>query len=415
MTSSEAKERLLRGEPLLGWFAPAGRADEAPGVLRWSDENGAQLELLDTDLGWVDGLDRGESFTLHGRLREGGDVSLLSCWVRRYDPLNRELLALDAPGLAVGEHTTPEERWARAVFTTHNLDRWRPDSGLAYSYPNRRARPQHFRMDWQPPPPDEVQVKGATLAFATSFDAPIERESPVWTVNTPQRVTVEPRKPFTVEHARRHYATPLLALTAFAVNRPDTLTKEVYLDGKRRRVEFWWAGRKRGLSPWRAGRDRALFQAADLRDFGLSIRRWWRLYEMVWPALGIFGDHILEGRSYSPNRYLTLYTAVETYSRERHGHRDPRKLRQYADVPSEVTGCTNRALSLIGASRDYLAHRGNPGQLFTAKEVERGVLDSTRRLEALLQACLLAELGFGKRARAELLRTYYSNWRIPQL
>jgi hypothetical protein len=270
-------------------------------------------------------------------------------------------------------------------------------------------------MDWQPPPPNEVQVKGATLTFATSFDAPIERESPVWTVNTPQRVTVEPRKPFTVEHAQRHYATPLLALTAFAVNRPDTLMKEVYLDGKRRRVELWWAGRKRGLSPWRAGRDRALFQAADLRDFGLSIRRWWRLYEKVWPALGIFGDHILEGRSYSPNRYLTLYTAVETYGRERHGHRDPRKLRQYADVPSEVTGCTNRALSLIGASRDYLAHRGNPGQLFTAEEIERGVLNSTRRLEALLQACLLAELGFSKRTRADLLRTYYSNWRIPQL
>ena len=413
MISGRATERLRRGDPLIGWFAPAGSNKDLAGVLRWSDEDGARLELLDATTDWPRDLAE-THFTVRGYLREEGEVSMLSCLVRRRDSFRQEVLAVNSPGLAVGEITTLKERWSRAVFATHNLDHWRPHTGMAFSYPNRRARPHHFRMDWQPPASDRFPVKGAVLNFGTDFDGPITRDTPTWHVETHQTVGVEPLKPFTIEQARRSYGLPLLALTAFAVNRPDAVTKEVYLDReRRRRAEVWWSGEQRNLSAWRPGRDRVLFYADELPDFTRSVRRWWRMHEKVWPALGTFGDHILEGSTYSPARFLTLYTAVETYSRERHGHKDLRKLRQYGAAPSEITGCTNRALALVGASRKYFAHRGDPGQAFSTTEIEQGAFDSTRRLEALLQACLLRDIGFRRKRTAALLEAHYANWPIP--
>lgn len=415
MISSRAKEKLQRGDPLIGWFAPAGASDDVAGVLRWSSDDGARLELLEAGADWPQEVGARE-FTVHGSLRDGGEISMLSCWVQRRDPLRQAVVAVMSPGMAVGGLTTPRERWARAVFATHNLDHWRPYTGLKFSRPNRRRRPRHCRMDWQPPQADRLRVKGAALTFATDLHAPVVLDAPTWQVETHQSVAVEPLKPFTMQQAERYYAVPLLTLTAFAVNRPDALTKEVYLDrDKRRRVEVWWSGRRRNLSAWRPGRDRVLFRADDFADFAKSVRRWWRLHEKVWPALGTFGDHIVEGHSYSPSRFLTLYTAVETYSRARHGHKDLKKLRQYAEVASEVTGCTNRAIALIGASRKYFAHRGHVGQAFSDADIEQGAYDSTRRLEALLQTCLLRELGFKKRRTTALLEDYYSNWPVPVL
>src|SRR5205085_507913 len=91
---------------------------------------------------------------------------------------------------------------------------------------------------------------------------------------------------------------------------------------------------------------------------------------------------------------LTLHTALEGYARGRHGHRNFRKLREFAGVPNSFTGCTNDALSLLGTSRKYFAHIGHTGQKYTLKDVQEGAVPSTRRASALMQACLLRELSF---------------------
>jgi hypothetical protein len=156
-----------------------------------------------------------------------------------------------------------------------------------------------------------------------------------------------------------------------------------------------------------------LFEAADLPDFARALRRWWRLYEKTWPALGIFADHVREGRVYSPSRFLILYSAVESYSRQRHGHSSPKKLRAFAEIPSDVIGCSNDGLSLIGATRDYFAHRVHGSQRFGRDEIEANAFVSIRRLEALMQACLLRELGFSRRRATDLLEAYYARWPIP--
>ena len=61
---------------------------------------------------------------------------------------------------------------------------------------------------------------------------------------------------------------------------------------------------------------------------------------------------------FRPGAVLTLYTALEAYARERLGRHNLRTLRDLAQVDPAVIGCTNMALALIGASRDYFAHLG---------------------------------------------------------
>jgi len=212
-----------------------------------------------------------------------------------------------------------------------------------------------------------------------------------------------------LEVLSRRYAMPLLALTAFAADRPDAIIEEHYLHGKRQqRIEVWRAGSVVEPPEWRP--KGLLFHAGDLADFRLAIVRWWRLYEKVRPALGIFGDHLNEGSSFSRPRLITLHTAICGYTDARHGHRDLRKLRAYAGVPDEVTGCSNAALGLFGAARNYFAHLGNPGQKFSVAEIEEGTILATRRASALMQASLLRELGFSKTQTTKFLQRHYLNW-----
>jgi hypothetical protein len=156
-----------------------------------------------------------------------------------------------------------------------------------------------------------------------------------------------------------------------------------------------------------------LFDAFDLADFSRSLRRWWRLADKTWPALGIFADHVSEGAVYSPSRFLILHSAIESYSRQRHGHKDLKKLRAYTGVPFELIGCSNEALALIGASRDYFAHRVHSGKKFTRDQIDDNGYLSIRRLEALFQASLLREVGFSASQARGLLEAYYARWPIP--
>jgi hypothetical protein len=158
--------------------------------------------------------------------------------------------------------------------------------------------------------------------------------------------------------------------------------------------------------------DGYLFHADELEDFGVAIKRWWDLHEEVSPALGVFASHITEGNSYSPARLLILYSALEAYAKVRHGHKDFRKLRQYAGVKGEVIGATNPALDLLNASRGYFAHLKAPSKTYALADVENEMLPSTRRGTGLMQACLLRELGFAPSKIEALLKNHHRGWGI---
>lgn len=403
MTLAQAIEDLREGRGLTGYFTPAGSDLEAAGVLTWSADEGAWLELLGETQNWPQM--GSPHFAVHGSLRDAGDVTLLSCLVRRVAMMD-EVTAVSSNTLALGEHVDRETRWPRAIYSTANLSEWRADTGLTYSRPARKTRPGHFRVDSRPPTRDGVTVPGARLTFGGRRDTASDYSAD-WSIKTWQELVVDADEPLTLAEAWRRFASPLLSLMSFAADRPEGIVREVLVDG-RARIEVWRAGATVRPPEWDL---RAfLFHADDLVDYAAAIQTWWALDEQLRPALELFAEHINYGKSYSAPRFLTLYTAIEAYARVRHKRNNLRRLRDYASVPESVTGCTDEALALIGATRKYFAHLDLPANAPTVPEIEQNMLPSTRRASALLQACLLRDLGFSAAEVESLMNRHYSRW-----
>jgi hypothetical protein len=401
---SKTRERLQAGEAVLGHFEIVGSDEPLPGSLRWSPDDGALIELVEPR--WQRPVNT-EGLTLHGLIEDNDPITLLGGIIRT-TALDDRVKRIWAYTLALGEHIDPDATWEKAVYASANLPEWRGITGLSHSLPDLSNGSYGYRIDWEPPPAQEVSVKGARLRFGTGVERDVGLV-PAYSLRSRQQVVVETRRPLRLEAFSRQYAMPLIALTAFAADRPDSIIEEEYIHGKRQqRIEVWRAGASMEPPEWRP--NALLFYAAALPDFRLAIIRWWRLYARVRPALGIFGDYINDGSTFSPSRLITLHTAITGYTDARHGHRDLRKLRSFARVPNEVTGCSNHALGLFGAARDYFAHLGSPGQKFSVEDLEEGTLLATRRAAALMQAALLRELGFTESRAAEILERHYVNW-----
>jgi ApeA N-terminal domain 1 len=406
MIGKKARQSLSEGEALTGHFR-AGASDlEIPGVLTWSPTDGAVLELIGATSDWP--AIGSPPFTVRGWLRDGGEVTLLRAWAKSM-ALGEHITRARASTLVLGEHVEPEERWPRAIYGTANLSEWRRDSGLVFSPRSRGPEPDRISVDWQPPARDEVEIDGARLTFFGRRDTTFAYAAD-WTIETSQCLSVEPTGPVTIGEGWRKFATPLLNLLSLASDRPDSVVREVLVDAEReRRIEVWRAGQTVRPREWNPVRG-FIFHADDLADYAASIKRWWILDEQLRPALGLFGDHVNQGSTYSPSRFLTLFTAMEVYARERHGRKDFRLLRRFAGVREEVTGCTDTALALIGASRQYFAHLGSTPSGPTPEEIEAELLTTIRRASALMQACLLRELGFSAAETEGMLSRHYANW-----
>jgi hypothetical protein len=365
---------------------------------------GAMIELVEPR--WRKPVNT-EYLTIHGLLGESDLITLIGGIVRT-TVLDDRVKRIGAYTLALGDHIEPTATWEKAIYKSVNLPEWRGITGLDHSLPDKPDGSYGYRIDWERPPTQEVSVKGAQLKFVTNVEQEVGL-MPDYSLRSQQRVVVEARRPLRIEAFSHRYAMPLIALTAFAADRPDTVVEELYIHRKRdQRIEVWRAGASMVPPEWR--HNALLFHAADLPDFRLGIVRWWRLYEKVRPALGIFGDYLNDGTSFSRPRLITLHTAICGYTDARHHHRDPRKLRTYAEVSNEVTRCSNETLGLFGAARDYFAHLGSPGQKYSVTEIEDRTVQVTRRAAALMQASLLRELGFSKTRTTELLERHYRNW-----
>lgn len=125
----------------------------------------------------------------------------------------------------------------------------------------------------------------------------------------------------------------------------------------------------------------------------------------------MFAQHVTDGLTYSPARFLTLHTAMEAYCRVRFGKKNFRLMRDYADMDVATHGCDRAALRLIGVSCDYFSHLST--QPVSREEINDTLLDTTRRAHALMQACLLREMGFGPRQAERLLTRHHTSWPLP--
>jgi hypothetical protein len=150
------------------------------------------------------------------------------------------------------------------------------------------------------------------------------------------------------------------------------------------------------------------------------LERWFAIWAATEPALGTFAEAINAGDTYSPSRFLQVVTALESYGRRWRKDKGTLLellggLRAYAGLPARSTGCTQRNLKLIVASRNFHAHLlDQPNYGFSRELVQRTTFESTRRATALMQACILRELGFSARATRKMLAEHYRNWPVPR-
>jgi hypothetical protein len=340
---------------------------------------------------------------------DGDDVTLLETWIRRQ--VAGRTTAVSSSTLVLGGHIDSDTLWPQASYGTANLSEWVREHGRSLSYPDSRAV-HNLRLDWKPPTARVVELPDSTLTFGIWMSNDGSTYAADWSMQTRQLLGVRPKTALSLNDLHRYFAQPLLAFTHFVSDRPDSLTSETLRDPESgRHVAVMRQGAVVTPREWRPT-DGFLFHADALQDFGAAITRWWALHEEAWPALGVFASHITEGNTYSPARLLILYSGLEAYSKARHGHKDFRKLRQYAGIPGTVGGTTNAALDLLGASRGYFAHLKTPGKTYSLADVEGELLPSIRRGSALMQACLLRELDFVPNEIETLLSSHYKNWPI---
>lgn len=381
----------------------------AAATLEWSFESGATVRLVEPTDQWQLPFNSGHH-VVHLSVNEGEEYTMLDARVNGLSADDR-ISRLGAYTLALGAHTDKIERWPTAKYSTANLTEWFGESGIQVSYPNTDAA--FIQLNYKAPERRVLTVGAGKLTFGAEIDTPGVIYAADWSISTRQTMQVIPNDPSTIEELSQRFAHPLRALTTFVSDRPDSLTIEHLINADlQREALLWRVAPRTEVRPWRAISD-YLFRVSDIDDFTKLIQAWWALYEEVDPALGYFAQHINDASTYSPERLVVLVAALEAYGDLHHNTADPKALRNQTGVGSAVTGCTNSALDLLGFCRGYFAHPSKPSQKRHSREADDGIFPSIRRASALMQSCVLRDLGFDAERTHELLRLHYRAWPIP--
>jgi hypothetical protein len=415
MRRSKLQTSLEGGRQIPGMFAPAGADFATPGVLSWSVEGGAQLDLVDLSHPWPTNFN--DSFTVHGSPYEGEELTLLAARVRKTNFGNHTTRVVSWV-LLLGDHVALDERWPRASYRPATLHEWLPETGLSIDHPN--ADLSRLVVEWNAPERRTVALPGAEITLRPGADWSWNY-SPGWSIETSMTFGVKPDDPLTIAKYWDQYGSPLLGFAVFAADAPDDLTYESYYNPQTERgVVVLRRDRTPPQREWRPTTGHYLFQASHLPDVGEALTRWFDTWRKSVPSLGLFCETITLGTDYSVPRFLTLYTAAEGYWKNTKTKTEktkktawsPRALASRAGISADVTRATDPALALIGASRDYHAHLRTQST-YSPTAIVRETYGSTRRLHALLQACLMREVGLTTPDIEHLLSERYRTWPIP--
>lgn len=398
---------------LLGHFAPAGIEDADPGVLRWT-ERGAELKLFGA-LTWP-GEVGGPTGPVHG-LIDGEELTLLGGWKARRGIGMTHALTIRGGTLLRGGYFDAESEWSRIVLRTANLHEWIPDNGISSDFSTGDdGRMQTFQAEWRRPRSWSIELKDARLTLSPCMATEAEH-SPGHSIRTDYELLFEVGEPASLEQMHHRFAQPLLCLTVLAADLPDALTLERVTTGEpRRAARVFRQGPRVAPRDWNLTQP-FLFYASDLPDLPDAFERWFDLYEQIPEALGNFAGSVNEGNVYSPDRLLKVVAAAEAYHREVHrrrGHLEQRleQLREVAGF-SDEDSFSDRNLALIVAGRHYHGHSGKSSYGFSAEEIVESGFSSIRRATALMQACLMRELGFDGAEVEKRFDEHYANWPVP--
>jgi hypothetical protein len=413
VSSVGVQQDLEAGATLSGVFWPDGADFTTPGVLSWTDDAGARLQLAALYDPWPKDFNR--LFTVHAGLAGyvGTPLTLMQSRVVRKHFLDQPS-EIVAQTLAIGAHTDPEERWPVANFMPYGLHEWYPETGLSLAFRDKKKL-RGPQISWKPPKAVKIPLPGAKIALQPDAESSWGI-GPEWRIKTSLRFTVRPDEPLTLDDFWREYRSPLLGFVLFASDRPDDLRRESYYNArKKRQLVVLRAARRTYDYEWRPNDGHYLFKAEDIESEAEVIKRWMKVWREADPALGYLGEYIQAGNTYSPDRFMTLYKAAENYwNRTKHaGEKNwkPERLRSRAAVQDAVSHCDKDAIALIGRLRQYHGHLGDVA--LTPEEIADGTFESTRRLYVLMQACLLRELGLETDRIEELIQLHYWSWPVP--
>ncbi|MDQ3740142.1 MAG: hypothetical protein M3389_04280 [Actinomycetota bacterium] len=389
-------------------FAPAGADFATPGILRWTAENGGELELADRSDPWPS--DRDAEFTVHGQPYEGDVVTLFRCPVRRWT-FRDTTTHVTSWMVALGEHTDGDERWPKANFRPGTLHKWIPENGLSLLPDDDPAR---FVLEWRPPERRVVALPGAELVLYPGAEW-AWRYAPDWSIATTMTFGVTVDEPRTIDELAEHYGQPLRAFCIFAADEADDLLLESYYDpDSSRRVAVLRRDRRPSTREWRPDSGRFLFQAEHVSDIAATLAAWFDVWKRTHPSLGLFAETIEQGTTFSAPRFWTLYTAAENYWKSMRSGRRPwsvRALAERAAVDETLTGATKDALAVIGATRNYHAHLQVAGPA-EPQLIGDQTYESTRRLH-VFQACVMRDLGMDTAMIEARLDDHYRTWPVP--
>lgn len=419
MRENRLQAELEAGDTATGLFAPVGAECETPGVLSWTAERGAQLELADLTGAWPNDFD--ERFTVHGSIHSTGKlVTLMEARVIHMTAVNTAT-RIAASTLAIGEHTDSDETWAFACYAPPGLHEWFPENGLSMSHPDDDI--QQVQVNWRPVAPVVVSLPDAELKLSLTNDYTWRGPaSPNWSIETWMQFVVKPNDPMTIRDFWREYRRPLLGFVIFAIDRPEDIPYEVFSSpDSKREIVVLRQDRKLYSYDWRPNVGHLLFRADDIADVSDAFNRWLALYKASDPSVALFCETIMQ-KDYSPPRFLTLYTAAEGYWRSMRGTTwRPRDLAKELDV--SVSKVDKQAVALIGGLRNYHSHLDptdvekslEPDEVAEIAPLDVAIhtFEATRRLQALMQACLLRDIGLDTERVEELITQHYQVWPLP--
>jgi hypothetical protein len=407
---SKLQRRLEEERQVPGLFRPAGADFETPAVLTWSAETGGALELVDMSDPWP--ADFEETFTVHGKPHEGEPVTLLRARVRK-KLLGDRTSHVVGWTLALGDHVHPGDRWPVATYRPGTLHEWLPETGLSIEHPHEDM--SRLVVEWNAPERRTVALPDAEIALSPGADW-TWAYSPGWSIDTSMTFSVKPIEPLTIDEHRELFGNPLISFAVFAADHPDDFARESYYDpDSRRGIVVLEHNRKPAEREWRPNPGHLLFGADDLPNVAGAFENWFAVWRRTFPALGLLRESIEQGLTYSVPRFLTLFTAAEGYwkgTRVGKSPWSPRALADRAGISPEITKASKEALALLGATREYHAHLGTKGD-FEPEFIIENTYESTRRLQVLLQACLMQDLGVDVATTERLLSEHYRSWPIP--
>jgi len=426
MRPTDAHRILEQKGEILGYFAVAGMDDKqaAPGVLRYSPEDGTAVRLIDAPRGWPTTLGHRGELVVHGETSDGGHpLTLLDARVSSL-ALGDRVTGLRAATLALGPHFDRETTWSAVTYSTAHLHEWLGDSGLTVDVElDERGQTEHLTHHWAPPQAHVVQLADARVTLGPAMPRDDGRIAE-WRVRIQTQLAVRPAEPMTVAAFERRFARPLLAFTVLAADRPDAITHEAVSDTKRcERAVILRMGRSVTPREWRPD-DRFLFRAEQIDDVADIYGRWMALWEEAGPEVATFVDAVNEGSTYSRARLLASVVALEAYWRTR--LRQPtspgqkpqslsltdklKALRDHSGVDTARIGGTNKNLKLLVAGRNLYAHLNQTLVEVSDEEIDDGLVDNCRRATALMQACLLHDLGVLPKRINEMFAEHLASW-----